>query len=747
MELERTADEYRAVDRDKNAVTVTTDDWVEAWSVASRATPPDDGLETPVSTESDLSTVVTGDPPESPAETPLTAPAVGPDTLGAAVAGTARSLTFPSVFVGVHDLGTGESSDFGDSSGRVSLPEGSYLLRVASNVRVFVRFDGSARLVDHGDELTVQFPRAQPVVFGFDSLVDTPDTTVRVPETPAGVATALTVASANTTERSPDRSWPTQRTRSPSILVGEASSVPESVRERRPDTGVKLVVPPSLPTLLSAGSLAYYLGAEVTTEVDAVPQLHLAGADGRTVRLPSFPEFQREAANLLERVFYLDCVARGAGPHGGGLAVSDTFETLGLDAERLYHAPLAERVASYLDAPFEEVADRFPEWHLGMHVAPEYEYVETLPHLLANLPHVFRAESEPLSKDRFLSLTFADGFSESPGDLAVADGEPTYRVRRDVSQVDLVAPTLAPARTHGWLADDVPIDVFKSFPEAYENRLDYLAESDGPLSVVAVVNERNRTLMRSDDTAEGMRDEHEAAVAHYERRAPALDVDLRVEENVTTAQLARIFESRNELVHYIGHRDDRGLECTDGYFDATTLAESNTQTFFLNACGSYPEGKRLIRRGSVAGAITFERVPDEQAATVGTAFARMLMGGFCIERALTKARKQLMTAKDYAVVGDGTHVVTQNDALVPPDVWLFDGDGDERAVHLRQQSPRVTGGRVKGHFDSSYRVWGEGAQYAVDNDDLEEYLDILESPVVYDDSLLWPEELRERVLG
>ena len=140
MELERTADGYRAVDRDKNAVTVTTDDWAEAWSVAGRATPPDDGLETPASTESDLSTVVTGDLPESPAETPLTAPAVGPDTLGAAVAGTAGSLTFPSVFVGVHGLGTGESSDFGDSSGRVSLPEGSYLLnRKKTNFRSLLK--------------------------------------------------------------------------------------------------------------------------------------------------------------------------------------------------------------------------------------------------------------------------------------------------------------------------------------------------------------------------------------------------------------------------------------------------------------------------------------------------------------------------------------------------------------------------------------------------------------------------------
>jgi hypothetical protein len=709
MELERTVDGFRVVDNAKNTVCVTADEWRDG----------------------------SGAPSVSAALESLD---TGPDSPDRVVAGEVTELGFPSVFVVAISLDTGEQWDFGSMSGTLELPDGRYLIRVASNVRVFVRFDGGAELVrEESETLRLRFGSSTAVSIGFDSLVDVPDERVVVPETPEGVATALSLASATTGTTSPDRTWPTLRNRAPEIRIDDTEQIPDSLREHSPDTDIEMVVPPELSYLFTGASLAQYLGAEISVEKDAVPRLRF---DGHEEPLGELPQFQERAAGILRRTFFLDCVARGAGPHGGDLAVADTFDELGLDAEQLYDAPLAERVRTYLDVPFGSVSDRFPEWHLAMHIDPTYEHVETLPYLLDNLPHIYLPKSSPLSKKDWIKLTVNDGFAKSREDLPDRSDQ-LLRVRREISNVDLVDPELAPARTHGWMAEDVPIDVFKTFPQAYENRLKYLNDSGSTLSVVAVVNDRDMPMLKSEGGKEAaMRDEHSEAVEHYERRAEELNIDITVKENITTAELSRTFESRNDLVHYIGHRDDRGLECSDGYFDCSMIEESNAQTFFLNACGSYPEGRDLVKKGSVAGGVTFESVPDNDAATVGTAFARTLMQGFCIERALTKARRQLMTPKDYAVVGDGTHVLTQSDALVPPSVWLFDDD-DEFSLIVEQGGPWTTGGEVFGALDEKYSLIGNDRYYRLTERELMGYFDILDSPVVYDDDLYWPEKLRE----
>jgi hypothetical protein len=733
MEITRTARGFRAVDDATNTVDVQVTGWRDG-----------------------------GAPPA--VDTALAAATTGPDEVETVIEGTVETLTFPPVFLRATATETGESWEFGESDEHLRLPSRSHLLRVDSTVRVFVRFDGPADIHTRDNEsISLAFSEPTPVSLCFDSLVETPDTEVTVPETPAGVATALTLASATSPVTSPDRSWPTCREQPPAITVGGARSLPSSLVEDRPETGVELVVPPDLRYLLTGASLAYYLAATVRTESGAEPRLRFGDHEEPLGELPAF---ERRTASLLRRVFCLDCVARGGGSHGSKLGVTDTFDTLGLDAERLYGAPVVERLRTYLDVPFERVADAFPPWHLGLSISPTYDHVETLPHLLADVPQLSLPRSSSLTKDEWLRVSVADQFPETPAATA-DDGVSSYRVRREVAGVELVDPELGPARTHGWMSDDVPVDAFVTLPEAYENRVRYLDDPESSLSVVAVVVDRDRASLaadgggedtqprpaapdgetrsaassntETDDDTEPMRAEHRRAVEHYEQRAAELPIDIRIEENVKRGELAQIFAERHDLVHYIGHRDERGLECANGYLDVSTVEESNAQTFFLNACGSYPEGEALVRKGSVGGGVTLERVGDEQAATVGTTFARLLMHGFCLERALTLARRQLMTAKDYVVVGDGTHVVTQSDAIIPPVAWVFDDGDEDYRVQVRHGAPGQVGGRVKGHLDDHYHLWGVDRVYDVTTSELREYLDTLDSPVVYDRQLYWPE--------
>ena len=767
MELDRTDGGLRAVDERKKTVEIGTEGWVPSGAPS--------------------------------VNTALAASELGPASVETTVSGTVERLRLPSVHLVAQETATGETRDFGGFAGSERFGPGERLFRFAASVSVFLRTSGAVTVERTHDRYVLSFSEPTPVSLGFYSGTDRADVSVTVPATPGGVATALSLAAGTTTDTSPDRTWPTRREEPPSIRIGGERQVPDSLLQRRPDTGIELVVPPDLRYLFTAAPLTYYLGAEVCPVADATPRLVF---DGEETPLGTLPAFQRRTASVLRRMFWLDCVARGAGPHGGDLAVADTFDTLGLDAARLYEASVAERLGTYLDVPFDDVSDRFPEWHLAVYVEPTYDHVETLPHLLSNLPHVFLPAAEPMDKPEFLQRTMADGFSE-PGQTAVSDdtgtvgentttvsgqtatvsentgtagentatvsgqtatvdddtaaarGErqttggadtrnTTYRVRREVSSVDLVDPELGPARNHGWLADDVPIDVFKSFPEAYENRDRYVGEEDTPMSVVAVVVDRDTPMLAAPDGDDAaMRDEHDAAVAHYRERAPQLNAEVEIAENVTTAELARIFEAGHDLVHYIGHRDDDGLECADGALSTDSLAESNARTFFLNACGSYPEGEQLIRKGSVAGGVTFEKVGDEEAAQVGTAFARMMMHGFSMERAVKKARKQLTTPKDYAVVGDGTYVLTQTDTLVPPDVWVSQGQEDPLNVTTRHGSPAQTGGEVTSHFDRDcYRLWGSQREATIREPEMKEYTDIVSAPIVYDRKLWWPSELR-----
>ena len=737
MELDRTGGGLRVVDGRKKTVEIDTRGWERSDAPSVNAA--------------------------------LAASPLGPESVETTVSGTVEELRLPPVHLVAQETATGELRDFGGFTGCRRLHSGDWLFRFAASVSVFLRTDTDVdvRWVD-SDRYELSFAEPAPVSLGFYSDAEPAGASVGVPATPAGVATALSLASATTADTTPDRTWPTRREGPPSVRVGTDERIPSELLERRPDTGVELLVPPDLRYLFTAAPLAYYLGAEVCTVPDASPRLVF---DGGEEPLGTLPAFQRRTASVLRRVFWLDCVARGAGPHGGDLAVADTFDTLGLDAARLYEAPLAERLRTYLDVPFDSVADRFPEWHLGMYVEPTYDHVETLPHLLANLPHVFLPSAEPMDKPEFLQRTMADGFSEptqgtthtaaARGDEPTtsdestvndsdsdANDDTTYRVRREVSSVDLVDPELGPARNHGWLADGVPIDVFKSFPAAYENRDRYHGEGETPMSVVAVVVDRETPMLAAPDGDDAaMRDEHDAAVAHYRERAPKLNAEVEIAENVTTAELARIFEAGHDLVHYIGHRDDDGLECADGALSTESLAESNARTFFLNACGSYPEGEQLIQKGSVAGGVTFEKVGDEEAAQVGTAFARMMMHGFSMERAVKKARKQLTTPKDYAVVGNGTYVLTQSDTLAPPDIWMKENKANMFTATMRHEQVGLHGAEVIAEHDSQYVLVGQTRSFDLSTEQLLNYTKVVDSPIIYRQNLYYPDELTSLLVG
>ncbi len=643
---------------------------------------------------------------------------------------TASQLRFPHAVVYVRDLETNTQYELDPAGEPLSLPDGAYLIDVDTEIKTYVRVSGRVRIERTTDfeSVVITLPDRRGIVLGFRSRHEFPAGTITVPETPAGVATALTYLPSSHKTDGPDRTYPTLRGHPPLIERGERVSVPDHIASRRPKSGIELLLPARFEPIFVTAPLAYYLQASVeTADVDA-PRIRFSELD-REVRLPPLPDLQREVERLLRTAFFLDCLVRNVGPYATNLSELRLLEILGLDADRLYEATPDVRLSTYLDVPFHAIEHRLPEWHLSMYVEPEARRVPVLPFLLDRLSLCYLPSTSELDGSELIERSLED-FYRGGRDATEREGS-ERSLGGEVASVDVVKPELRGGKAHGWLADGVPIDVFKCSQSAYLNRLEYLDTPSDETSICVVLNDP------------AMSGEHEDVFDIYHDRAEDLPIDVTVREACTVAQLRSIFESSLDFVHYIGHCENEGFRCPDGYLSASSLEECAVETFFLNACGSFHEGQTLIEKGSVAGAVTFSQVLNEHAVKVGSTFAKLLVNGFSIERAMGLARRRIMMGKDYTVVGDGTHTLTQGEHRTPTTITVDGLKNDQFLLTLECYSTQVTGSYYFPHApDNEYSMLcGNESNFVLDRDELVTFLAESEAPVIYDGDLCWSQEL------
>jgi hypothetical protein len=612
------------------------------------------------------------------------------------VTGTVTGLEVPGTVTRLTDA---RSRQY-DVRGGAVLSEGSYTLvcQLAAGsgrssdagMEGVVQFDGPAKVTERDGRPVVDFPAETPVTLGFTEHRTDP-ATVTVPETPRGVATALTHLAASHRTMGPERSHPSFRDHPPVVETGPETSIPDAVIDATPDTGIELRLPASLDYCFVAAPLAYYLGAEVSVAERTTPLLLAPEADVR-YRFRPLPTFQHGVARLLRQVFFLDTLVREVDrPHGGPTAAA-----FGLDPARVRELSPAERLARYFRVQGDLDA-ALPEWHFSTYVAPE----------------VYLPESSELRGTELLERTLDDFYrSESE----VPSGE----------SMNVVSPELQAGRVHAWLAPGAPIDAFKTSRRAYRNRRRYRGRNT-PLSVSVVLND------------DAMADEHQAVSDIYRDRAADLPLSVSVDEHLTREELADTFAAPNDFVHYIGHCDERGLKCADGHLATDSLEDVRTRTFFLNACGSYHEGLSLVDSGAVGGAVTLTKVLDRQAATVGTAFARLLVNGFGLEPAMQLSRRRIMMGKDYVVVGDGTYTLAPS-AGTPMVGWLSEtAEGFE--LTCESLSGRHNGTTFEPPFGDETVLHGHSARTVLDRETLQRVLADASLPVIYDNEFFWSDDL------
>ncbi|WP_254523515.1 hypothetical protein [Natrinema caseinilyticum] len=664
---------------------------------------------------------------------------------------TTDELRFPHAVVYAFSLGLEDQYELDPGGEPLSLSPGEYVVDVDTDIKAYLRFSGAATIekTDDYEEVVVSFPNQTRVILGVRCRHEFPAGTITVPDRPSAIAEAITHMAASHKTDTPNRSYPTLRGH-PSLLEhGDELEISDCIKADTPDHGLELVVPSDYESLFVTAPLAYYLQATVRTTDDVSADRAGSTTDRPRLRLPDhaiekvlspMPDLERDVEQLLRKTFFLDCLVRNAGPYGTRLSELSLLDALELDADALYEASPQDRLATYLEVPYAAIKHRLPDWHLSTYVTPAYDSIETLPFLLDRLSMVYTPRTSKLEGKELVERSLED-FYRGPGSVSRGGTEShpdAGRATGQVASVDIVKPELRSGRTHGWLADDVPIDVFKSAPEAYHNRLDFLEQSSDSTSICVVLNDPE------------MAGEHDYVAGIYRRRSEELSIDVTVEESLGTAALARVFEADHDFVHYIGHCETGGLCCPDGTLSASSLDRCNAQTFFLNACGSFYEGKKLIEKGSVAGAVTFTKVLNDHAIKVGSTFAKLLVHGFSIERAMGLARRRIMMGKDYAVVGDGTHSLTQGKSRLPTTATLEEldtaADGRRYLLTFDCYSTRVTGSYYFPHTATNEYAYlcGNESSFTLTESELVTMLKETEASVIYDGDIYWSKELWPR---
>ncbi|MFP9193086.1 hypothetical protein [Natronosalvus vescus] len=658
----------------------------------------------------------------------LTIDGTGPDIsrpVDETIVVTAKALQFPHAVVYASALGRDEWYQLEPDEIELELPPAEYVLDIDTGIKTYLRFSGPAVIQRASDysTLVISFPERTRTILGFRSRHEFPAETITVSETPSGLARGLSLLSSSIKTQLPDRTYPTLRGHPPLLETGETFSAPASLRNAD-RSGIELVVPPRYDALFVVAPLAYFLQATVSTESGSTPRIRLPDV-ARERELQPMPDLEADVERLLRQCFFLDCLVRNAGPYGTRLAELNLLEALDIDAKALYEATPQERLAAYLEVPYSALSHRLPTWHLSTYVEPTVPSVEAIPYLLDRLSLIFMPRTSTLEGRELVERSLTDFYR---GDRSGAG---------QVASVNIVKPELRGGRVHGWLADGVPIDVFKSNVAAYRNRLSFLERDNGTPSIRIVLNDPE------------MAGERERVASIYQQRAEELSLDVRVDEHLRTDALAQVFESDHAFVHYIGHCETDGLRCPDGALATSSIDDCRVETFFLNACGSFYEGMNLIERGSVAGAVTFRQVLNDHALKVGSTFAKLLVHGFSFERAMRLARRRIMMGKDYAVVGDGTHSVTEGDLQVPTTATIEPLPDGNYLVELECYSTRVNGQYYYPHAaDNEYSyLCGTPSSITLEKVALTQFLQESNLAVIYDGDVYWSSELARTMSG
>jgi hypothetical protein len=608
-----------------------------------------------------------------------------------------------------------------------SLPDGRSVLEVSGPMKMYVELTGPYTVEFDGEELDVDLERPGAVVVGARTFHERPPTTVTTTTDPVDLMAAVSTFGSELKTRTSKRSYPTLRGHPPRLVVGRERSIPPGLE--RADASVQVEVPRSLDHVLAVAPMAYYLGAPV--EPADEPALVV---DGDRYRLASGAGFEATVERTLKRTLFMDCLVRTTYPRPELLAERERIaDVLDVNLATLKGRPFHERLPRYMQVPYETIEPHFPDWRTVAHVQPTRAGIEALPFLANDLAIVRVPDRATGAEDQRTWESTDDSDARGAETAGVSDG--TVDGVADTHHV--VRPPTTEAVGQAWVGPGVPIGASKVLPTAYHNRLDRDRREDGTVEVAVVCND------------EEMFEEGDAAKDAYGTNQQ-LPFDVAFHYAASTAELADVFESNLDYVHYVGHVGADGFRCPDGALDVDSVDRVAVDIAFLNACQSYEQGCKLVLQGGIASVVTFDDVLDEGALRIGKTMARLLNQGFPIDRALSIARGRSIVGSQYLVVGDHDADIAQSGTHIP---WVTRTESAGDDAYRVQVSPYPTkssgmgalfypsiGGDSAGHL-----VPKRLPPVTVSAERFRNYLQAVSMPVVLDGDVTWSEDAVERL--
>ncbi|WP_458190024.1 hypothetical protein [Haladaptatus sp. NG-WS-4] len=151
-----------------------------------------------------------------------------------------------------------------------TLAADGYLVELTTTpMKLYLSVTGACRIEYTDSSAVFRFDEAKTVRVGARSHHDRPAGTITVTDDVRDAMRAVSLFGSALKTTSPERSFPTLRGHPPLVERADAFSAPPDLT--RPETDVRLVVPPDREHLYPVVSLAYYLGAEVVP--GATPRL------------------------------------------------------------------------------------------------------------------------------------------------------------------------------------------------------------------------------------------------------------------------------------------------------------------------------------------------------------------------------------------------------------------------------------------------------------------------------------------
>lgn len=602
----------------------------------------------------------------------------------------------------------------------VSFSKGEYILDLSGPLKVYAHVNGAVQISIGKERAEISLKKLTPVTIGARSFHRRPAETVTTTTDPTDIMQVISTFGSTLKTTTPERSYPTLRGHPPTVELADEVSIPESLN--RPQTPVRIEIPPTHYHIFVVTSLAFYLQAKVVPG----PIPRLVTETGYSYPLDGRDGFETTVERILKQVFFLDCIVQTEGETPSSLYERQAIEpTLELDIEEVYGKSMVKQLETYLEVSFEKIESQVPPWYSEVRLEPIEDNIEFLPFIANDLASV---KVRNVGTDVKLSAQErhrTSGVSTQVTEPEIVD----FGARSTV--IDGKSHTSSPVIQQCW-KDRNDVDVVSTKPLSAPRNSITQTPREGPLRIEVVCNDPSMS--------------DELVTVHSTYQKSTVPFDVTVHHDLSQQDLREVFTKESDFLHYIGHIDSDGFRCSDGTLDAAHLESVGTKTFFLNACRSYEQGLQLIESGSIGGIVTLTEVKNQTAVGTGNTIAQLLNSGVPLYAALTILQQTTNDDQRYHLLGDEGLVISQLEKSPPLSVKITKTKSKYEVNVAVYKNSRMKPGSVYTPYlsvaDSYYLVPGEMSFQHVPKADLIDFLNRETFPVLLEGELRWSTEIK-----